>query len=641
MPPIKKPTGYDLSVFQSLEEPIRIDIRRKDRVNGGTTPIPLPQEVWSKDDAGKIEEIVLNDISGGGTYKAQMTDNAGKKMEWEFTFSEQQYPPRVPQQMQAATARNSGPPSWQPPSYVPPAPGWSAANPMGGSYGYLPPGPPTSQPPTYYSPSPYVSPYQPPPPWYQPAHRDEGQGREVERLRMEAMATEHRREREAAEARHAQEIGAVQAEMRRLAESQQQRRPEDDPAIVAMRENNARLERELERQRADQAAADREARAQARLDALLTQMQRDAEQRERAVQAQLAALQQTIQQMTAAPRGPDPTVQLLLEAQRSSAEASREQARLQAEAVKEAARYQAEAAKEQARMSADQPTRMLDMVERVTRANGGQEMLAKVGAAYDGALQMGQRIIEMSAQLNPPTNSPVVDLIGNAMAQAKEVLDQYIRAKRDGEVAQAQVAAAQARAQGRVAAAYAMPPQGEAAPANWGQAPDGSYPMPPPQRAQVGPGDPAAAAATATAPAFSVIDGGKPKAPPPKEADLFGPAYAYVLQLRDAVKRGDLGPDEVAQFIIKAAIELEEKQIIVPAYVALQEQRYADFMDLVLPGVPSEFQARAIVALQRLILSANEGDGPTVAEGTEDGDDDDEVDDSVGAGGADDGGKAG
>ena len=91
----KKPTGFDLKKFEGMSAPFRMRIDRKDPRTGKMEPIPLPIDVWTEEDARQIEQIILNDVAGGGNYKGQMIDAHGTTMEWEFAFNPEIFPPKV------------------------------------------------------------------------------------------------------------------------------------------------------------------------------------------------------------------------------------------------------------------------------------------------------------------------------------------------------------------------------------------------------------------------------------------------------------------------------------------------------------------------------------------------------------------
>ncbi|KKL70336.1 hypothetical protein LCGC14_2105890, partial [marine sediment metagenome] len=122
----KKPAKFDLGVLQKMKEPVMIRVVRKDRQTGGRSqPLPLPLQEWSIADAARIEEIILSDIAGGGSYEAQIIDQSGTSMSWEFTYPTDYFPPKI-------APLSAGSAVLGPQTQAPQMP------PVGGSNGHLP-----------------------------------------------------------------------------------------------------------------------------------------------------------------------------------------------------------------------------------------------------------------------------------------------------------------------------------------------------------------------------------------------------------------------------------------------------------------------------------------------------------------------
>ena len=256
MPPAKKPNQFDLAALQKMAEPIVIRVVRVDRASGNKMPITLPQTSWSKEDAAAIEQHILNDIAGGGTYEAEMTGARGTSFTWKFAFPEQFFPPKIPAaQMAAASAPQNG---GMPPGVAAPGTAWN----FGPTPQYM--YPPQQPPPQPYQPGvastprmPMAYPFQQQQPFYNPylqqpqqpaTSKEDGLRREVEQMRQATQASEHRREREAAESRHVAEL----AEMRRAIEGQKQQSPDAQMEMMKLQMQQQEQERERERTRRDQ-----------------------------------------------------------------------------------------------------------------------------------------------------------------------------------------------------------------------------------------------------------------------------------------------------------------------------------------------------------------------------------------------------
>jgi len=602
----KKPTQFDLKVFESMQEPIRIRIERKNRRSNQMEPISLPQTEWSKEDAGNIEQIVLHDLAGGGSYKGQMTGAGGKAMEWVFYYPEEVFPSKipegaagaigVPQPMQAPQAPPSAQPlGWSPGMYGSPVsppnrpsiPSYQGQQPQQGI-------------PSQYWPSVYPQagyPYVPPPmsPWtqqYQPvpasSPRGAGASAETEALRQQlqearraADEERHAREREAqAAAFRQQQIEAERKhseEMRQLREmiaAQKKTSPADDPVIQQMKVQNELLQRQVEEanRKAEQQAA--EARHRQEMQTLRESMQ-----------AQQNETRQLMAKM--GENKSDPMMTTLVEMQRSANDDRREQARVQSELQREASRQAAES-----------PRQMVEMMERLRSAGGMEQVLQSISGSYSGLMDQQRGIMEMMMNMGP---DPKMALAEGALAGGKELVERFITGKRDADIAKERTeqvkaneraVSAQAQAQARVYEAQQAAVQ---ASQEIYRDENGNIPAPPPQRDQLTGPEQDEEQPTEEQPVVGE-DGLEVQTDEGvlTEQDVFGPAWENVQQLREAVTQGTISPDLVATFLIEAMMVIQKEGHEVPAFSLVLEQRYADLMELLMPAAPSEFMGQCI-----------------------------------------------
>lgn len=637
----KKPTPkFDLAQFEKMRPPFRFRIERRTN-RGDFEPIPLPQEVWSKEDAAQIENIILNDVSGGGSYKAQMIDEGGNSMEWSFHYPTDSFPAKIPPGAAAAVYNPgaSGPapasaaaPSWSrgqygtpvtPPSpaFVPPyqAPSMPA---MGGAQlgyaGWTPPQGAMYPPYSYYS----------PPPASTPRDKESSAERhlreQLDSFKQQAIEERHAREREAQENRYRAQLQEMHTkhseEMRQLREmlqQQQQAKPrsEDDPALLALKqqiEAQKAAAEEQRRQFEEQRRQFEQQQAEVRHREELRQMQQNSQQ-------QIDALKEMMRE--AAANKQDPTMITLIEMQRQQAEAMREQARVQAELQREATRTASET-----------PRQMVDMMERLRSAGGMEQMLASMNSSWTGLMSQQRAVLEMVMNMGP---DPKMALLEGGLSAGKEVLERFIDAKKSGDIARerteqvkAQERAVHAQAQAQAYAAQVAATQPVYRDEN------GNIKGQPPTREQLQGGQdapPAEAAAEAA-----------PTNKKPTEADVFGPIYDDVKQLRAAVASGDVTPETIAMITIQAAHEIEKQGAVVPIFRLYAEQRFAELYEYMLPDASTEFHGACVQHLLAKLRELGITPGKTdvtiidddVDDDEDDGEDDDDADGAIVAGGS-------
>lgn len=579
MATVKKPQEFDLKKFNSMNPPFRIRIERKDPRRGLWEPIPLPQDVWSKEDAERIEQILLNDISGGGHYKGAMIDSAGTTMEWVFAYNPEYFPPKIPPG--SAAALGSPPPSPSMPQVggqpMPPqAAGWHPGyygNPVSPPAAPFVPSYAAPQQPQSFSPfgyGSYMSPFTPSPFSYQSppvstsrSSKDDSTTehlrQQLDAMKQSAAEERHAREREAAEARHREQMGAMQTkfademrQMREMMADQKRPRGDDDPMIAALKQQADAMKQQMEEQRRQLESE----RAEARHREEMRQLQDNS-------QRQIDALKELISKSTESKE--DPQMRMLVELQRQQFDSQRE-----------ATRAQAEASRESTRLAAEQPRTMVEMMERLRAASGSEQMLTNIANAYKGVNEMQMQVMEMMANMG---QSPGMALAEGALASGKEVLERFIQAKQSEAVAKERTN--QIQSQERATAYQAQAWAAQQQPYRYE---DGSIKGEPPQREQL-----------AGAEEEEEAENTAPDPTAPKERDIFGPLYEEVRQLREVID--ELEPAQVADIIVQAATAIHENNLLVPAFSLLTDKRYAELIDILLPGVSSEFAGECVAVL--------------------------------------------
>lgn len=600
--PKKAPKGFDLARLKRMVAPFSIRIERYDASSGKTTPIPLPQEQWDLDDATRIEQIVLNDVSGGGRYAAQVVDASGAAMEWDFAFDPRHFPEKTPPLMSRAVAT----PSMAPPGPTPAAPtaptGWTP-----GAFGVPLEPPPSPYVPRYQTPRPTVAtvtyPQQPQQtqwpswsnsnPWFWPSEQRpmsqpqdttklDALQRELENMRAQAMEAKHTTERERQAAQHRQELAALQTgfehqirELKEALTTQNTQRTEDP----RLREIQTRLD-EAQRQQAE---------TQQRLERERQEAQHREEMRamREAQEKQAVEMRELIRQMDR--KSADPTLTMLMEVQRQNAEAQRESTRLQAEQ-----------ARETARLATENPRVVMEMIERANNASGSEKIIGSIQQAYEGPLRMMQNVMQMMSGMQ---GSPGWEMADKALEAGRDVLDKFVTSKRDMGVATAQSQAAQAHAQVQLAAMRAQQMAAD-------------------DDAEDNAEDEVEDKGEGKVPRYAGKDGDAGSDAPTKqngtaheahEAIIFGEIYEQVLQLRAIVASGNMTPEQVAEALVQAALQVKQmnKWDDIPVMTLYADQRYADLIDRVLPGIPSEFATVIVKEIIRL-RTATAGGGFTV-----------------------------
>jgi hypothetical protein len=544
MPGAKKPKEeYDEARLSTLTEPITMRVDRLE--NGSKEPVILPIKPgeavpgkgFEADDVRRIEEAISTKLCGHGHYVFAATGSNGETMRWERSFHQSRYPTIHKGKVIAPPVQASA--AQQPSAYA--GPGFLAglAQP---STPVMPPSQPQlgwpQQPPPANGGSHWLG-YQPPPPVYQGNYQSAWQpgGQKDAPSSDRVVRLEEQIQRERLENRYKEQLGGLAQQMNEL--KQTISAPQKNEELEVVKEQL----RQTEQQRAsDQTARmiDESARASREM---MQQMQAQNQQ-------QMQQMQQMMERMASRPTGPDPTMMLLVETMKASSTAQSEAMRGSNETQKEIARLQAESQREQAK-SALGPR---DMVDLMRSQNIGQEQLA---SAYSKVWELMQSGIETVLTAQGPAPNPVFDILGQTAQGALEVGQQYVDAKKQ---------TAMADAQARVASAQAAASR--------------------PQLA--GPEVPAEVEAEE--------DVSKPP-PPSRDEEFFGEAMEAIIPLRQKVASGEVEPDRCAAAILAGIDHYATKGVNVPAWDLWAEGQLASLVEAMIPQASTSYQERVIQTL--------------------------------------------
>lgn len=632
MPPAKKPeVKLDLSKLQKMQPPLAIRvIRRK-----GHTPEPVnipakdssgpPGTGFEIDDVMQLENYILNS-EGGGFYEGAVTDANGHSLSWLFGWDPRLYPEKrggVPVQPQQ--------PQQQQPQQPMPAPAqgpWGRGQPwadaqLAGMFPQVPQPIPTASP-FAQPPQPFVGGYPsqypgqqyfggipfgaPLAPWQQGASTPLGGGKDDERLRrleeslkeaqMANVKKDYDAQLERTRAESEKRLQVLQDEMRRLAESTKS--TESDTARQ-LREQNEQLRREQERKDAEvrhrEELAVIKASTEKQLEAL-TRMVEESKNKGpseefRRLEMQLAEQKAANERALADQRHreemqtiraeinarPDPMIEYMKETSRSQAEVS-----------KEIARYQREST-ERITNAMINPAQMIDMLQR--QSGGMDNVLKSIIGSFGGAFETYRAMMESLIQASGGGQSAGQELLRDGLGQISGMAQSYIAYQRDKAIAEARAQEAMGQAQRASAEALRQararqPQQGE----GLGGAEEG-----------------AEAAEPSNGSAAEVIDINERRRGAPSEEDMFGPAVEHVHRLRQGVAEGKLNPEQAAAAILQGVAMCIQNQIEVRAFELLNEGRYADLMDVLLPRASQEYRDAVMQALIQQAAALSQGQG--------------------------------
>lgn len=657
------PRQFDDAKLAAMVEPLTVRVEK--RKGSSRTPIPLPTAEdgrspgtdWTKEMVRQLEAWLVNEWSGGGYYEITVTDSSTPSsitMKWEPYFNPTEYPEKTPPPLAEARAATPTPTPTQA-SPTPLQPLQTLVRPMSNPAfpGGLPPGLPMPQPAApqpmqfgaNYGYNPYAQQYgypPSPPPWQQAQQQLQQQPsaaaqleaerrryeeqtqklqHELQQAREQQIRQQHEAELQRARAQADEQAKALQqqvTELRNLIANQQTTQARN-PELEALREAQRQAEVKYERERME--------RETERRDAMLRdQMRENMLQTQRQIEAISAQTREMIQAMTANRGEPNALIMAMQETSRQQLQAMKDISQAQAQQFD---RMQAMTLRPQDILAlTKESASSVDLItERLSRQN-------------ERVFEMQTRVMEQALQMQPQ-GSATADIVRDGLDTVKTAVERYATVQQVKSQVEAQkqveIARAQADAVGAAAAAQR-----------------GAVHTPPPPRIEQ----------QLAAGGLNGVNGHAVPAPGPKrlgrtDVEWFGALMGEVGQLRDGVahfiesvsmqpvrmdaKTG--APEGVtvaaaAQGIMQAAGFIAANGVKIPAMdELLGQQRYADFMDVLLPDAPQNYRDDvAAVLVQMASTSAGRQVADTSArmvnvevEEVEGGDDDadDEVDNNA------------
>jgi len=399
-------------------------------------------------------------------------------------------------------------------------------------------------------------------------------------------------------------------EYRRLREEQERQRQEFDRQ---RQEQERRLEVERSERERERERYDRERRDEL----MQREMKESREATERRFE-QLAASQSA--------RASDPLIDALKETARMSGENMRELARTQQAQTDRLSQFMVAPAQLAAIMK-DNSSGADGMMRNIVETVGG------IGNLYKNA---AETIMQMSSGGSEP---PAARLIQEGIGRASEIAEKYLAVKRDSVISEGRVKTAQAQTeQTRVAAeaqvrtaamnvqaaqarGWATPPPVANSGLGGANGSNGAQQAQrPPQAAQQPAAQPANGNGQVRPPKHTgPIDlpveedttrpsGAPPRTSGPTEEEMFGVALESVHRLRRGVAEGKLDPSKTIDAVLQGVEHVVTNQLVIPAFVLFQQERWADFIDIMLPDVPQDFKTECVrILIEEVEVDAGGG----------------------------------
>ena len=85
-------------------------------------------------------------------------------------------------------------------------------------------------------------------------------------------------------------------------------------------------------------------------------------------------------------------------------------------------------------------------------------------------------------------------------------------------------------------------------------------------------------------------------------------AYESVQRLRRGVAEGKLTPEKTIDAIFQGVEHVVTNNLVIPAFVLFQQERWADFVDVMLPGVPQAFKDECVRILLEEVEVADQNE---------------------------------
>jgi len=674
--PLKQPQNrtFDDAKLSAMVEPLTIRIER--RKGSQRTPIPMPQGEdgrppgtgLSCDEIRQIEPWLVNDWAGGGYYEITVTDSTAPTpliMKWEPFWNPTEFPEKTPPTLAEAVAnrpQSVAAPLPKPLQVVPPM-----ANPA--FPGGFPPGLP-AQPAAAPAPQPFYG-------YGQPYYAQQAYG-QSQNYQQQAWQAENERRRTEDERRRAEEErrlmdeqtrklqqelqAAKDAALRRDYEAQLERErsaagertkalegqmnelrsmmttlasnlqtnTQKNPELDALREANRQTAERLEREQRERADERRDQQLREMIKAQQEQSQRQFDMLKAQFDQQMTALARASEN-----RGPDPAFTMM----------------------KEIITQNSQSLKDMAHQNSLQFERMQGMMMKpadlmlLTKESQGsvEHITDRMTQYFGNVIDMQSKVMEQALALQPQ-GSGAADMVRDGLSSIQSLAERYVGMKQT----QSQVAA-QAQVEMANAQVEAMRVQAQAEQAARSPAPQVVYAPPPPrEQAQLSGatnGQRKTGAPGTASPQPGPLD--QTKRLGRTDMEWFGPQLlGEVLQLREGVKMylesisatpprldkktGEpqgISVQQTSAGIVMAMQMVAQHQVVVPAMVdLLGQQRYADFLDILLPAAPQPFKDDVVSDLTKQLRSIGVTGQPvpvaapsTANDNADDDDDDDGV----------------
>jgi hypothetical protein len=356
-----------------------------------------------------------------------------------------------------------------------------------------------------------------------------------------------------------------------------------------MRQENERLRQESERKlevERQQRERERERYEQQRRDEIMQRELREARE----------ATERRIEALVAQNRAGDPVLDAMKEQSRQAAEQMREIARMQQASTDRMAQFMVA------------PSQLAQIMK--DNASGSDVVMRNLVDTVSGIGTMYKAAAEQMLQMSGGGSEPAsVRLIQEGLGRASEVAERFLAVKRDAVISEAKVKQAQAAAEAQKITAEAQLRAAAIQAQRWSPPPqaiqgglNGAAELPAPAaRPAVANGAanghaPVAAAPVAAAPVAAAPTAGEAPAgrTGPSEEELFGVAYESVMRLRKGVADGKLNPEQTIDAILKGVQHVVANNIEVHAFTLFTSERWADFIDVMLPTAPQEFRNECV-----------------------------------------------
>lgn len=537
-------------------------------VGGKRSPIDLPHgpgesisgRGYTKDMVREFPKF-LAEWSGGGMYEVEVTDSSGaNSMQFEIYFHPNQVPEKTPPTMQAAPAAPA----------AAPAPAVAAAPPpvhpnylshMASTYH------PQMQPQYAAGVAPMPNPYG----WngwqshgVQSTPRVGFADPSAAKEREERLKLEAKLERQQQEAAHQKQMDGITQEMRRV-QDQIGKHPavEESTALKSAHDKIAALEQ----QNSTQVIMGQMQAMQAQTAQLIQQMQANTDKQIEAIRRESA---ETNRQ--------DPMIAMMVQQTQAQAQASQSQMQMLTQVMQQNQTSQLEAA----RLNQQNQMGPREMIDLFRSANSGADQMAN---AYGRAWELMATGVESILQAQGPGVHPALAMLGSAAEGGLGMAQRYMEMKETEATsnAQARQVQAQLEAQTRIRQEQI--------------------------RAQAAMERPLPAELSATAtnePAEKESEESENEAveAEPAEVDikevekeLFGPAHDAIMRLRKGVAANTIAPIQTAAAILQAIDHFVAKGEIPAVFDLYREQRFADFVDALIPDASHSYREEATVAL--------------------------------------------